>query len=124
MESTEFGDKHRIIIDLFKAGGNEYPDGVSAYLLDVLRTVDFVAMLIELDYLDQDLLLYLFANDLMELDTAITNFDQRDNSRITGIRASFPRGFALLKEASKASSEGLDEWWERVAREEETKAYF
>lgn len=105
---------------MWKTGGNEYPDGVTAYLRDVLATIDFVAKLIELDYLDKDLLLYLFANDLMKLERAITNFDQRDNSEIPGIRARFPRGFALLKEASKASSEETKETFERIDKDKAT----
>ena len=99
---------------MWKTGGNEYPDGVTAYLRDVLATIDFVAKLIELDYLDKDLLLYLFANDLMKLERAITNFDQRDNSRIPELRAKFPRGFALLNEASIVSDDEELEIFEKL----------
>jgi hypothetical protein len=114
LESQQFRNSHRTIIDLWEIGGNEYPEGVNIYLRDVLATIDFVAKLIELDYVDEDLLFYLFANVLMELDLAITDFDRMDNSKIPLHRARFPRGFALLKEASKVSDDEAIEIFERL----------
>jgi hypothetical protein len=89
-----------------KADGDEFPEGIHAFIVDALARIDFVAKLIELDYVDKDLLLYIFANQFVRINIAMTNFDHRKNSRIPDLRASFPKGFALLKEASSVVSKG------------------
>ena len=85
-----------------------------------MESLDFVAKLIELDYVDKDLLLYIVANKLNYLAVAIRNFEHRKNSGIPAIRASLPKGFALLKEAAKASSAESKESFERLGKDKTT----
>ena len=76
--------------------------------------MDFVAKLVELGYVDKELLFYLFAFDLQPIERAITNFEHRKNSEIPAIKSNFPNGYALLKEASEVASEKSKEVFYRL----------
>jgi hypothetical protein len=114
LEAQDFHDWSEIIVDFWKTGGDEYPEAIEGYLVYALSRLDFVAKLIELDYVDEDLLFYLVADNLWPIERALTNFGSRKHSRIPNLRASFPGGYALLKEASKASSEERRKALERL----------
>ena len=100
----EFQSWRAVIFDAYKAGGKNYPTGVERHVVSALSRLDFVAKLIQIGILDKNALLYLFADDLNLLYTAIKDFESRDKSQISRIKTSFPNGFILLEEASYESA--------------------
>jgi hypothetical protein len=96
----EFQSWRAVIYDAYKAGGINYPTGVERHVVSALSRLDFVAKLIQIGIVDKNALLYLFADDLNLLHTAIKNFENREKSQIPRIKTSFPNGFILLEEAS------------------------
>ena len=61
LESREFQEGRSLIIDVYKTGSDEFPEGISGYIINVMRILDFVAKLIDLGFVDKELLFYLFA---------------------------------------------------------------
>ena len=116
LESNDFQRWSKHIEETLSEGGNEYPETIDGDIFKAMDRIDFVAELIDLEYVDKALLFYLFADSLFHIDTAITDFEQRENSQISAIRARFPNGCALLKEASKASSEVQSKGVERLKK--------
>lgn len=114
LTARDFRESVKLIKAIWKKGNNEYSQSADRCVVSALSRLDFVAKLIELDYVDKKLFFYLFADDLYPLERALTNFAQRENSRITENRATFPYGYELLKESAKFSHEATKKRQERL----------
>ena len=42
LESREFQEGRSLIIDVYKTGSDEFPEGISGYIINVMRIMDFV----------------------------------------------------------------------------------
>lgn len=113
LESRQFIDSSKFIVDAWRTGGDEIPAGVDAHIPIALSSLDFVAKLINQDYIDKDLFLYTFAERLQVIERALTNFGTRADWFVPAIKASYPDGFALLEEASRYISEEREKEAER-----------
>lgn len=103
--AKDFQEWSEIIIDAWKLGGDDYPQEIERYITYALARIDFVAKLVDVGYVDKDLLFYSFSYYLWRIDRPITNFEKKNNNNIPSIKAGFPMGYALLKEASLFSGE-------------------
>ena len=84
--------------------------------MSALATINHLSNLIDHHYLDQDLLLYEFGDELYLLERAITNFEHRKASEIPSIQAAFPHGYSLLKTAAKEAQRRSKEISSRLDR--------
>jgi hypothetical protein len=88
------------VTNRWKQGGDDFPQDVYGEVTALLGRLDFIAKLVEVGFVDKSLLLYVFHDDLTSLEAVVRNVESRNNSKIPGIRASYPAGYSLLKEGA------------------------
>jgi hypothetical protein len=54
MESREFQEGRSLIIDVYETGSDDFPEGISGHIINVMRIMDFVAKLIDLGFVDKE----------------------------------------------------------------------
>ena len=116
LQSREFVAAYDVIRSVWKSGGDDYPTEIDGFIVDAFAKLDLVATLAREGYVDKRLLLYEFGNDLYMLERFITNFEYSTDTKIPGVRGTFPRAYDLLKDAAKYSQKETDDAFKRHAR--------
>jgi hypothetical protein len=116
LQAADFQMWSDLVVNRWKAGGDEYPTEIAGEIAAIFGRLDFVAKLIELGFVDKGLLLYVFSNDLYNLERAITNLEHRRDSQIPSVRAPHPAAYTLLKDAAKASQAKTRKAFSRLDR--------
>jgi hypothetical protein len=114
LETRHFKDCSRLIIDAWKSREDDIPQGIYSYVTDAISSIDFVARLIKLEYIDKDLFFYIYAENLVLIERAFTNFGSRREIFTPSLKAYYPDGYSLLKEAAKYVSKEREEELERL----------
>jgi hypothetical protein len=81
----------------------EYPELVGDSLIRIYGTLETIAELIRIGYVPEKLLFFEFADELWDIHAYSKNLQNRTDSQILSIRASFPQADALLKRGAKFS---------------------
>jgi hypothetical protein len=103
LQAPDFQNWSDLVLDRWKAGGDDFPSEIAGEIAAIFGRLDFVAKLIQLGFVDKSLFLYIFSANLYSLERAIANFEHRKDSQIPNIRAPHPAAYSLLKDAAKAS---------------------
>lgn len=114
LEARDFMEWTLLIRRAWIAGDKEYPSEIEDEIVHIFSRLDYIAYLIELNYIDEELVFYTRANDLYMIERAITNFENRAESQIPGVRAAYYRGYDLLKRAADFAQRTGREQFDRI----------
>jgi hypothetical protein len=98
LSAKEFQDAYAVIQDAWRLGDRRYPRQIEGHVNTILSTLDFIGILVDLECVDRDLLLYRYGGMLKSLDYALENLKGRDNSQVPALTQKYPKGYRLLKE--------------------------
>lgn len=114
INTPDFQQWEDVVKSAWKDQSEEYPKYAEGEIVSILARLDYLAHLIERDYIPKDLFLYVFGNQLSSIGAAFTNFRYRDKRAFEGARVSYPKGLQLLQDSTtysqKHSAEAFDSW--------------
>lgn len=117
LESKEFTVPNDRVVNAARKAKEVYPSGDHSFILQALKLLDYVGKLIEMGFVDSELVMYSYGEQFGVLEQGYTILEKTQGSQITPLRALYWRGYDLLKEGAKYSKRVYAD------REEREEAY-
>jgi len=114
LDAQDFKEWSRHIRKAWIFSAANYPGDIENEIVKVMSRVDYIALLIRLNYIDKELVFYTRGSDLHIIERALTNFEHRDGLRFAGVKGTYHQGYALLKDATEYFQRNSKEVFQRI----------
>lgn len=114
IQAPDFQHWRSLIESEWKGDSENYPEYLTAEIVSILARLDWIATLIDIRFINRELLFKNFSYQFSNIASVLINFQSKKGSRLESSKAMYPKGYKLLMDGKDWHSEEIQKGFARV----------